>query len=119
MNYRKDIKIEDNTYTITFDSSLIDGYQPIIFQLNGNCCGKWSDFNEEVINQLCKSVIDYIIENKPEKFCFYSINSNFYNFYKSYEYRLPEDQRKLYNCREENLKNPFINSIKVSFYDRI
>jgi hypothetical protein len=119
MSYKSDLIIENNTYSVIFDDNIIDGYQSIVFHLNGSCCGRWLDFNTEVIEKLCQSAIDYIIKNSPDKFCFYSINSDIYNFYKQFEKNIPQEQRSLYSCREEYLKNPHIPNIKISFYDRI
>jgi hypothetical protein len=120
MSYKSDLIIENNNYSVVFDdNNKIDGYQSIIFLLNGSCCGRWSDFNTEIIEKLCQSVIDYIIKNSIDKFCFYSINSDIYNFYKQFELNIPQEQKSLYSCREEYLKNPYIRDIKISFYDRI
>lgn len=122
------VNIDENEFAVSlkvYENNQISGDYPcIVFSLGeNNPCENWSLQMKPILPILCEKIINMIITNIPEKFCFYTKDDEIYDYYKSMEIPYISNNQVIYNnikynVREQSLNIPGIN-IKVSFYDKV
>lgn len=118
MSYSEEVIIGENTYNFSFvTDNLTLGYENIIISKNGNLSCNWvvENFSEiqSDLETITQKVVDYILREKPSKFCFMSPDLQTFDLYKSFYNQFSD----FYIQRQRKITLPI--DMYICFYDII